>query len=103
MTTKTKKFIHDAQTTLKLGDKGEHYTKTTQFIPPEYLNQLKAEKEDSMAQREGEFMRVASIPVAVHEQWLREGFDMMKEPAKATIKRLRDQQLDAFITTNKSV
>jgi hypothetical protein len=48
-------------------------------------------------------MRVASVPVAVHEQWLREGFDMMQETPKAILTRLKQQNLDAFITTKKQV
>ena len=48
-------------------------------------------------------MRVASVPVAVHEQWLREGFDMFKESARDIVKRLQDQDLQAFITTKKQV
>ena len=48
-------------------------------------------------------MRVASIPAVVYDQWKREGFDALKEPPKAILKRLKQQNLDAFITTNKRV
>jgi hypothetical protein len=77
--------------------------KHTQDIPRNYLDSLKIQREDSLGQRENEFMRVASVPVVVHEQWLREGFDMMKESPTAILKRLRNQNLDAFITTKKRV
>ena len=52
---------------------------------------------------EGEFMRAASIPVAVHEQWLREGFDLYQATGPEIIKRLRDQNLDYFIATEKRI
>jgi hypothetical protein len=48
-------------------------------------------------------MSVASIPVAVHEQWLKEGFDLMQEPAHKIVARLKQQNLDAFVTTKKKV
>ena len=75
----------------------------SQWIDPKFLDNLKREREDSMNHREGEFQRVASVPVAVHEQWLREGFDMMKESPKEILKRLRAHDLTAFITTKKQV
>ena len=48
-------------------------------------------------------MSVAEVPVSVYEQWLREGFDMMKEDPKAILMRLKQQDLEAFITTKKQV
>jgi hypothetical protein len=53
--------------------------------------------------KERDYMSVASIPVAVHEQWLKEGFDLMKEPAHKIVARLKQQNLDAFVTTKKKV
>jgi hypothetical protein len=41
--------------------------------------------------------------VAVHEQWLKEGFDLMQEPAHKIVARLKQQNLDAFVTTKKKV
>ena len=71
---------HDVANEILHNNDEEHLTiKKTQYIPPSFLDKLKREREDSLNQTEGEFMRVASVPVAVHEQWLREGFDMMKE------------------------
>ena len=53
--------------------------------------------------KEKDYMTVASVPVSVHEKWLREGFDMLKEPAFKILARLRQEDLDAFITTKKKV
>lgn len=74
-----------------------------QNIPKSYIDGLKHDRWDSRNARAGDYMRVASIPAAVYDQWLREGFDALKEPPKEILKRLRDQNLDAFITTNKRV
>jgi ribose 1,5-bisphosphokinase PhnN len=54
-------------------------------------------------ERAREYHRFASIPVVVVEQWLKEGFDVYKESPKAILKRLREQNLEAFITSNKSL
>lgn len=57
----------------------------------------------SNSRREGEFMLACSVPTIIHEQWLREGFDMTREPASKVIARLKAKGLDAFIATNKRV
>lgn len=74
-----------------------------QEIPAEFVSQLRGIKADSGSVREREFMLAASIPTIVVEQWKREGYDVMVEPVRETLKRLREKQLDAFITTNKRV
>jgi hypothetical protein len=77
--------------------------KHTQNITQNFLDDLKDARNASDEQKEGDYQRVASIPVAVHEQWLREGFNLYEEPMKATIKRLCDQGLDGFMATNKRI
>ena len=80
--------------------------KHTQHIPQWHMDQLKAQRNTSTEGREGEFMRVASIPVAVIEKWMREGFDVMGDKnitAKDIVKRLKAENLDAFLTTQKSL
>lgn len=75
----------------------------SQAIDGAFLDRLKAERENSLSVREGNFMRVASIPVAVVEKWQREGFNLDEHTAKQILARLRIENLDAFITTNKEV
>jgi hypothetical protein len=79
------------------------YIKRTQDIPDSYLRGLRLEREASLSTPAGEFHRVASIPVAVVEKWLREGFDIHREPIQAVLTRLDREGLDAFKTTNKRV
>lgn len=74
-----------------------------QEIPQAFLDRLKAEKAASSSTREGETIRVASIPVIVVEKWMREGFDFHNATAKQIIAKLRLENLDAFITTEKQV
>src|SRR5213082_3061374 len=75
----------------------------SQDITPEYLKSLKDAKDASGSQRMGDFHRAASIPVAVYETWLRQGYDVLKEPISKTLAKLQIEGMDAFITTNKAI
>ena len=81
------------------------FRKHTQDISDDFLTSLKEQRNASLDQREGDFMRVASIPVVVVEKWMREGFDVMsgKHSAAEIVKRLKQENLHAFLTTDKSV
>ena len=81
------------------------FRKHTQEISDDFLTGLKEQRNASLDQREGDFMRVASIPVVVVEKWMREGFDVMsgKHTAAEIVKRLKQENLHAFLTTDKSV
>jgi len=73
-----------------------------QEITSDFLDGLKEDRLSSKA-RANEFHKVASIPVVVVEKWLREGFDIYREDLKAIMKKLRDEDLTAFIATEKKV
>jgi len=79
--------------------------KREQHIPQSFLDRLKTERDATEGQRMGDFHRVASIPVAVVEKWMREGFNIYDKNIKASdvLKKLRNEQLDAFITTTKRI
>ena len=81
------------------------FRKHTQAISDDFLAGLKEQRTASKDQREGDFMRVASIPVVVVEKWMREGFDVMsgKHSAAEIVKKLKQENLHAFLTTEKSV
>lgn len=74
-----------------------------QEIPQAFIDDLRAEKANSMSVREGEYMRVASIPVAVIEHWTATGFDFWNASAREIVARLKSDHLDDFLTTNKQV
>ena len=77
--------------------------KSTQQLSQAFLDDLKDQRNESTKGREGEFMRVASIPTAVIEQWTREGFNIYEVTGPEIVKRLKDQNLDAFMTTDKRI
>lgn len=73
-----------------------------QVITDEHLDALAESRLESSAPAR-EFHRVASIPVAVVEQWMTEGFNVFQAPAREIVARLAAQDLGAFVTTNKTV
>ena len=80
--------------------------KHTQDIPQSFLDGLAEQRNNSTSVREGEFMRVASIPTVVVEKWMREGFDILSDrniTGADIVKRLKAENLDAFLTTEKSL
>ena len=91
----------DTKSTL-VSEVGDLAIKRVQDIPADFLDHLKTERDASSAPA-GDFHKACSVPVAVHEMWLRQGFDMMKAPAKEIVARLRREGLDTFITTTKSL
>ena len=50
-------------------------------------------------------MSIAQIPVVVVEQWMREGFDITGPDITAAqiVAKLKQESLEAFLTTEKSV
>jgi hypothetical protein len=75
---------------------------TYQAIPQEFTDALKAERfHNSQSRVSGEYHRVASIPTAVVDKWMREGFDFWNASAKTILAKLKLENLDAFITSDK--
>ena len=79
--------------------------KKTQEIPQSLLDSIKQQRDESTTRPEGEFMKVASIPAVIVEKWMREGFNILDPNinGKEILKRLRAENLDAFIATEKSI
>lgn len=101
---KNEPIIHDVTNKVLADNDDNNFTIAhAQHIPTSHLDYLKRQRDASTSYKDGEYSTVASVPVAVHEKWLREGFDMMAEPATKILMRLRNENLDAFITTKKQV
>ena len=76
--------------------------KRYQEIPHKWLDELKDERfQNSQSRVKNEYHRAASIPVEIVEKWMREGYDVFKEPISKSIARLKHENLDAFITSDK--
>ena len=81
------------------------FRKHTQDISQSFLDNLATERKESAGRKEGEFMKVASIPTVVVEKWMREGFNIMsgEHSAHEIVKKLREENLEAFLATEKRV
>lgn len=77
--------------------------KNTQQISQAFLDDLKDARNETSGKPAGEFMRVASIPTAVVEKWLREGFNIWEVSGAEVVKRLKQEGLDAFLATDKRI
>jgi hypothetical protein len=76
--------------------------KRTQEITDDFLTQ-NAEKRSASRAPMGEFHQFASIPTGIVEKWMREGFDIWTEPAKAIVARLKQEDLSAFLTSERKI
>ena len=86
-----------------VSDVGDLVYSRTQDIPHEFLDGLRDARIASSNVREGEMMRVASLPVSLVELWLAQGFNVYREPNRTIVKRLREHNLEAFLATSKRV
>lgn len=86
---------------LQTGD--DVYRKHTQNISQAFLDDLKESRNSSKDKNEGEFMKVASIPVIVVEKWMREGFNIYEASGQEIVNRLKKENLDYFMATEKSI
>ena len=77
--------------------------KNTQHISQAFLDDLKDARNETSGRPSGEFMRVASIPTVVVEKWLREGFNVWEATGAEIVKRLKAENLDAFLATDKKL
>lgn len=84
-------------------DKDNFTIKREQIITDSFIQDLRDNRFGSKNISEGETMRVASIPVVIHEKWLAEGFDLFKEKHKTVVAKLKAEGLDYFVATDKQL
>ena len=104
MSNKKNEIIHNIQTDWEENADGL-LQKSTQVIPQQFLDSLAEHRNATSGRRAGEYMRVASIPTVVVEKWMREGFNIFDKnvDGREIVKRLKNENLDAFLTTEKSI
>lgn len=72
-----------------------------QEIPSEFMDRLADSRLETSNSRFGNFARVASIPIAIYDKWMKQGYDIAKEPVQKTIAKLKAESLENFLATNK--
>jgi hypothetical protein len=74
-----------------------------QYIPDDFISDLKSAKIDSKNTRSGDMMLALTVPVSVIEDMKRlYNFDAMEAPIAEVRRMLERLHLDAFIATNKT-
>jgi hypothetical protein len=95
--------VFDLQTALRDTSEGLLLHRE-QTIHSDYLDDLRKVKDASLEHMGNrEMHRVASVPVELVERWMSQGFNIYEAPAKDIVKRLQAEQMDAFITTKRSL
>lgn len=81
------------------------FVQTQQEIDTALLKDLQDKRDASMTAPMGDMHHVAAVPVALVEQWRREGFDIMggKVSAREIVARLKRDHLDGFLATRRRV
>ncbi len=94
----------DVNTSLDLVD-GKLLVGHHQEIAPAFLDDLAEQRLASAMVREGDFMKVASIPAAIVDGWAARGFNVFDRNVTAAdiLKRLRAEDMGAFLATAKAV
>lgn len=69
---------------------------TSQYLGDDFFEDLKTAKEDFHIRLNG-FTPVASIPEALVNKWIREGYDFANAPAKDIVAKLRLESYDQFV------
>ena len=78
----------------------------SQVISQAFLDDMKERRDNSKRQAEKDYMHVAAIPLIVVEKWQREGFDILHDrniSLSEIVLKLKNENLDAFLATEKSV
>lgn len=81
------------------------YIKRQQFVPDSFLEEIRADRENSLSTPAGTLYRVASIPTWVIDKWHHEGFDYNHAPASEILRKLRLDVAEGeqFIRTKKRI
>lgn len=77
---------------------GDLYAVHEQFIPDSYMDDLKREADDFAWHLAG-YTKVATVPQALADKWLLEGFNVFEAPNREVIKRLKAEGYDKFVVS----
>ena len=95
--------FYDVDTTVAALDADRLVISRVQDIPDEFMESLKSERLAMAAVRLGEHHHVASVPAAVFDMWAAQGLEPYSMTPREIVARLRRDNLEAFITTNRKV
>lgn len=79
--------------------------KREQEIPQWFIDDIKDQRDASTKAKMGDLHHVARIPVSIVEKWMAEGYNIFDKnnTIQDTIKRLKLEDLSAFIATDRAI
>ena len=75
----------------------------SQDIDDSFLDNLRTKRIETANSRLPDMTLVASIPAIFVVKWMDEGFNIYREPLKAILKKLADENLGDFLATNRKM
>ena len=75
----------------------------TQTVSDGFLRDLADKRLASHNVREADYMHVASIPVCIVDKWMKEGYDVFREPIRKSVAKLKHENLEYFLATAKDL
>jgi hypothetical protein len=76
--------------------------KFTQEIPDHFIQDIQ-DRFTGKNDATGDFLFVGSVPSAVADRWMREGYNVFEEPIAKTLAKLRAENMAKFIGTSKNI
>lgn len=81
------------------GELGVHYT---QEIPDHFIQDIQ-DRFTGANDPTGNFLFVGAVPAAVADRWMREGYNVFKEPIRNSLARLKAENFGKFVATSKTI
>ena len=78
---------------------GVHYT---QEIPDYFLQDIQ-DRSTGANDATGDLLFVGSVPAAVADRWLREGYNVFEEPISKTLAKLKAENFGKLVATSKRI
>jgi len=78
---------------------GVHYT---QEIPDYFLQDIQ-DRSTGANDATGDLLFVGSVPAAVADRWMREGYNVFEEPIRKTLAKLKAENFGKLVGTSKSI
>lgn len=94
--------ILDSSVALVKGPGDELGVQYSQEIPDHFIDSIH-ERFTGANDPTGNLLFVGSVPAAVADRWMREGYNVFEEPVAKTLAKLRAENMGKFIATSKRI
>lgn len=96
-------MTHLIETNVSLLESGDELgVKYTQTIPDHFTQDIQ-DRFTGANEATGDLLFVGSVPAAVADRWMREGYDVFREPVSKTLARLKAENMGKFVGTSKRI